>query len=119
MIAELPGLTEQDVKVTVDDNTLTISGLKERKEEKKDRNYHRIERSFGEFTRSLSLPKHVNASAINATFKNGLLEITLPKTIAEVPAAREIKLNAASTGSATIPLKPNGQLKSNGKAVLA
>src|ERR1019366_2684210 len=92
VIAELPGLEEKDVKVTVDDNVLTISGQKERKEEKKDRNYHRIERSFGEFTRSLSLPKHVKAGAINGTFKDGLLEITLPKTVAEVPAAREIML---------------------------
>jgi HSP20 family protein len=119
VIAELPGLAENNVKVTVDDNVLTISGQKEQKEEKKDRNYHRVERSFGEFTRSLSLPKNVIAGAINGTFKDGLLEITMPKTVAVVPAAREITLNSASTASATMPMKPNGQLKSNGKAVLA
>jgi len=115
VIAELPGLEEKDVKVTVNDNVLTISGQKERKEAKKDRNYHRVERSFGEFTRSMSLPKNVKASMINGAFKDGLLEITLPKTMTEAPAAREITLNAASSASTA---KPNGQLKSNGKSIV-
>ncbi len=119
MIAELSGLAEKDVKVTVNDNVLTISGQKERKDEKKDRNYHRIERSFGEFTRSMSLPKNVKANMIIGTFKDGLLEITLPKIAQETPATREIPLNAASTGSTTISMKPNGQLKTNGTVVPA
>ncbi|SRR5579883_2942748 len=112
ILAELPGLTENDVKVTVENDVLTISGQKERKEEKKERNYHRVERSFGEFIRSLSLPTNVNAKSILGTFKDGLLELTLPKIVQHTPASREIPLNVGiKTGT------PNGQRKNVGKSV--
>jgi HSP20 family protein len=94
IIGELPGLDEKDVKVTLNDDILTITGEKERKEEMKDRDYHRIERSFGTFTRSLSLPANVKANAVSATFRNGLLELTLPKMVTDKATVREIPLNA-------------------------
>lgn len=96
IFAELPGLRESDVKVTADNDMLTISGKKERTEEKSERNYHRVERSFGQFVRSLSLPKNVKANAVRGTFKDGLLELTLPKIAAEKQDTREIPLNAMS-----------------------
>jgi HSP20 family protein len=116
IISELPGMADDDVKVTVGEDLLTISGRKERKEEKKQRNYHRTERSFGEFVRSFSLPTNVKGSAIVGTFRNGLLELTLPKIVKDASVPREIQLNATN-GKPSI--QQNGQVKSVEKAVLA
>ncbi len=77
--AELPGLTKDDVKITLSEGLLTISGKKERKEEKKEKNYHRVERSFGEFTRQFELPKEYDEKKIIANFKDGILEVVIPK----------------------------------------
>lgn len=80
--AELPGLDEEDVEVTLANNVLTISG--EKKDEKQDRgkNYYRMERSYGSFKRSISVPLEVDTDKVEATFKQGVLTITLPKTAA-------------------------------------
>jgi HSP20 family protein len=77
--ADLPGLTEGDVSIEMHDNVLTISG--ERKFEHEDRQggYHRIERSYGAFRRSLTLPEGVDPEAIKASFDHGVLEIRVPK----------------------------------------
>ncbi|MFI5264454.1 MAG: Hsp20/alpha crystallin family protein [Candidatus Kapaibacterium sp.] len=83
IIAELPGMSKGDVKVSVADHTLTIKGRKERKEEKKDKNFHQIERSFGEFVREFGLPEASKEDRVQANFENGLLEITIPKEKAE------------------------------------
>ncbi|MDP4198600.1 MAG: Hsp20/alpha crystallin family protein [Bacteroidota bacterium] len=93
ILAELPGLSEHNVKVTADTDMVTISGKKERKDEKHEWDYQRTERSFGQFARSLSLPKNVKADAIRGTFRDGLLELTLPKIAAISPATREIPLH--------------------------
>lgn len=78
--AELPGMTKDDVKVTLIDNVLTVKGKKERKEEKKEKNFHRIERSFGEFIRQMELPPGLyKKEQITANIKNGLLEVSVPK----------------------------------------
>jgi HSP20 family protein len=77
--ADLPGLDQKDIEVTVEDGTLTIRGeRKEEKEEKKE-NYYCAERSYGAFLRSIPLPKGVEADKVKATFKKGVLEIHLPK----------------------------------------
>ncbi len=118
-------MSDDDVKVTVDANTLTISGQKERKDEKKGRNYHRAERSFGKFVRSFSMPKNVKEAAITGRFNDGLLELTLPKIVKDIPAVREIPLKSTSTnGNSTMikdhpSLKSNGHSKSEEKAVLS
>lgn len=91
---ELPGLTKDDVKITVDDeNILTIRGEKKREEKKEEKNYYRLERSFGAFVRSFPLPTEVKADAIDAKFTDGVLKITLPKIEPSKPKEREIRIN--------------------------
>ena len=94
LISELPGLDDQDVRVTVDNDVLTISGEKQRERETKKRNLHRVERTFGTFTRSMTLPKTVRADDIRGTFHHGLLEITMPKSPEGRATVREIPLGA-------------------------
>jgi HSP20 family protein len=77
--AELPGVARDDVKVGLDRNLLTISGERRLEQEEKRENYHRIERSYGQFFRSFSLPPNVNTEAIAAEFKDGVLKLSLPK----------------------------------------
>jgi HSP20 family protein len=78
--AEIPGLTKDEIDITLDGNTLTIKGEKKKEEEVKDEEYYRCERSYGAFSRSIELPVAVQTSKVNATFKDGVLQIRLPKT---------------------------------------
>lgn len=80
VMAELPGLDESDVEVSLLKNVLTISGEKKAETEDKGDNYHRIERSYGSFKRSVTLPAEVDTDAVDANFKNGILTVTLPKS---------------------------------------
>lgn len=91
--AELPGLTQDDVKVTVADGVLTIRGEKKHEEKQEERNYYRIERRFGEFVRQFALPENIKSSEIKAEFKNGVLGITIPKAMPEKPKELEIPIN--------------------------
>ncbi len=77
--ADLPGLTEGDVNVELDDNVLTISGERKSEHEERKDGYHRVERAFGRFSRSLRLPEGVNAEGIQANFDNGVLEVHIQK----------------------------------------
>ena len=77
--AELPGLNEEDVEITLLDTYLTISGEKKTESETQDTNYYRIERSYGKFQRAVNLPCEVVGDQADASFKNGILTITLPK----------------------------------------
>lgn len=90
--AELPGMKPEDVDVSVENNTITLKG--ERKFEKKDEgeNYHRVERSYGSFTRSFTLPRNVIGDQANAEFTNGVLRVSLPKR--EEEKARKIEVKA-------------------------
>jgi HSP20 family protein len=91
--ADLPGLEEKDIEVTVQDGSLVIRGeRKEEKEEKKE-NYYCSERTFGAFVRTLPLPTGVDADRVKATFKNGVLEVHLPK--AAEAKGRRIEVKAA------------------------
>lgn len=78
--AELPGMDEKDIEVTLDENALTVRGEKKQEREEKRRNYYFSERSFGSFTRVIPLPAEVDRDNIKARFSKGVLEITLPKT---------------------------------------
>ncbi len=78
--AEMPGMNKDDVKISIQDNLLTLKGEKKQEKEEKDKNYHRIERSYGSFCRSFQLPTSVKTDTIEASYKNGVLSITLPKT---------------------------------------
>ena len=88
--ADLPGLSEDDVQIEVRDNVLTISGERRTDQEDKQNGYYRIERSFGRFSRSLQLPGGVDSSAIEASFDQGVLEVTIPKPEERKPRRIEI-----------------------------
>jgi len=77
--AELPGMNENDIDVTLSHGHLVIRGEKHAESESQEKNFHRIERSFGSFQRSIALPAEVDAQKVDASFKNGLLNVTLPK----------------------------------------
>jgi len=78
--AELPGMKKEDIDITVTDHTMRISGEKKREEKVEKKDYHRIERSYGSFTRSFRLPDNVNGEKAKASFKDGVLEVRVPKT---------------------------------------
>jgi HSP20 family protein len=88
--AELPGMEKNDIEVNLTDHTLTIKGEKKKEEEIKEENYYRSERAYGSFVRTLELPREVHADKVKATFKNGVLEVRVPKT--EAAKAKEIKV---------------------------
>ena len=83
--AEIPGLKKEDIKLSVEDNVLTLSGERKVEKETDKKNYHRIERAYGKFERSFRLPKEVDAENIKANYKNGVLTVQLPKTEAVKP----------------------------------
>ncbi|HVM61304.1 MAG TPA: Hsp20/alpha crystallin family protein [Verrucomicrobiae bacterium] len=91
--ADLPGLTKDDVSVTLQENYLTIKGEKKQETEKKDANYFVSERVYGSFTRVVELPVAVDASKIDARFKDGVLHVTLPKTEEARPKQIEVKVS--------------------------
>ena len=88
--AELPGLDTKDIDISMNNGYLTIKGEKKNEKEERDENYHLIERSYGSFTRSVRLPREVQSDKITASFKNGILKITLPKS--EEAKKKEIKI---------------------------
>src|SRR2546421_881419 len=91
--AELPELKREDVKVTVENGVLTISGERKFEKEEKNKKYHRVERGYGTFMRSFTLPDDADANKIKAEFKNGLLTVHLPKS--EHAKPKQIEVNVA------------------------
>jgi HSP20 family protein len=88
--AELPGIDPKDIDISVNEGVLTIRGEKRQEKEEKEEGYHFAERSYGSFTRSIRLPREVQNDKINASYKNGVLKITLPKS--EEAKKKEIKI---------------------------
>jgi HSP20 family protein len=93
--ADLPGLSESDVNIEFDKNVLTISGERKSEQESRKAGYYRVERSYGSFRRSLTLPEGVDPEAINATFENGVLEVTVPKP--EQHTARKVQITVGGS----------------------
>lgn len=91
--AEIPGVNREDVSVTVEDGVLTIQGERKAEKEETGRKFHRIERSYGSFVRSFRLPQGVDDTAAKAEFKDGMLNITLPKSEQAKPRAVSIKVD--------------------------
>ena len=94
--ADLPGLTEADVNIEVQDGSLTISGERRAEHEQRERGWYRIERAFGSFNRSLTLPDGVDADRIEASFSNGVLEVRIPKPEERKPRRIEISPTEAN-----------------------
>lgn len=92
---EVPGVDENDVKVEIANDTLTIRGEKKQEKEEKDRNYYRMERSYGSFQRVLSLPEDADQEGVSATFKNGVLTVTMPRKAAPQAHVRQIEIQSA------------------------
>ena len=89
---ELPGVAKEDVRISVESNTLTIRGEKKQEKEEKNRSFHRVERSYGSFQRSFTLPSTVKNDKIDATFGSGILTITMPKSEEAKPKQIEVKV---------------------------
>ena len=106
--ADLPGLAEGDVNIEVQDGTLTISGERKAEHEQREKGWYRIERSFGSFNRSLTLPDGVDADRIEASFADGVLEVHIPKPEERKP--RRISISSA-TGNGTQPAEVEGTAK--------
>ena len=89
--AELPGVEQENVDITIADGVLTLKGEKKEEQEVKKENYHRIERNYGSFQRSISLPAGVQSDKAKAAYKDGVLRITMPKT--EEVKPKQIKID--------------------------
>lgn len=92
--AELPGLEPEDIHISMDHNTLTISGEKRAGKEEKDKRFYRVERSYGSFQRSIPLPDEIDEDKIDATFKRGVLRVKLPKTQAAQKRSKRIAIKS-------------------------
>lgn len=88
--AELPGMGKDDVEVNVSDGVITISGEKKKEEKVEKKDYYRLERSYGSFSRTVRLPSEIQSDKAEARFKDGVLEVTLPKT--EQAKKKEVKV---------------------------
>jgi HSP20 family protein len=92
--AELPGINPDDVEIRVEDNTLYLKGERKFEKEVKEQSYHRVERTYGTFTRTFSLPNSVDADKVSANYKDGVLTLTMPKR--EEAKPKTIKINVTS-----------------------
>jgi HSP20 family protein len=89
--AELPGMTKDDIAIEINENNLVLKGERKFQKDIKEESYHRIERSYGAFSRSFTLPDTVDRDKVSASFKEGILEITIPKIEGAKPKQIEIK----------------------------
>lgn len=90
--AEVPGMDKKDIHINLSEGLLTIKGEKKQEKEDKNENYHCVERRYGTFTRTMRLPFEVEADKVDATYKHGVLKLTLPKS--EPAKAKEIEIKS-------------------------
>jgi HSP20 family protein len=98
--ADLPGLSEDDVKIEVEDNVLTVSGERKAQHEQRGEGYHRLERSYGSFSRALTLPEGVDPEAVQASFDRGVLEVRIPKPEERKPRRVSISVGGGNGSAA-------------------
>lgn len=91
--ADLPGVSEDDVKIELEDNVLTLSGERKAAHQESKEGYYRVERAYGSFSRTLTLPEGVNADSISANFDRGVLEVRIPKPEQRKPRKVEISVS--------------------------
>jgi HSP20 family protein len=111
--ADLPGMSDEDVNVQLQDSVLTVSGERKAESEQQQEGYYRLERAFGAFSRSLTLPEGVNPDGVKAHFDRGVLEITIPKPEQKKPRQVRISVSGAEDaktieGTATADPQANG-----------
>jgi HSP20 family protein len=111
--ADLPGLSDRDVNVQLQDNVLTVSGERRAASEQQQEGYYRLERAFGAFSRSLTLPEGVDADAVKANFDRGVLEIKVPKPEQKKPRQVRISVSGGEgaetiEGAGTVDPRANG-----------
>jgi HSP20 family protein len=94
LTVEIPGVSDKDVSVDISGNTMTIRGEKKQEKEEKEKNYYRIERSYGAFQRVLSLPEDVEQGGIKASFKNGVLSITMPRKALPKGEVKQVQITS-------------------------
>jgi len=104
--ADLPGLTEADVNIELEDSVLTVSGERKAEHEERKEGYYRVERSSGTFSRSLTLPEGVNPDAVKASFDRGVLEVRVPKPEAKKP--RKVAISVGGGAPKTIEGSESG-----------
>lgn len=90
--ADLPDVKKEDVKVTVEDGVLAVEGERRMEKEEKDKKFHRIERSYGRFVRRMSVPTDVDQQKVEADFKDGVLNVHLPKSVVAKPKTVDVKV---------------------------
>lgn len=91
--ADLPEVKKEDIKLTVQDNVMSISGERKYEKEEKGKKYHRVERAYGSFMRSFTLPEDADGSKVNAEYKDGVLNVRLPKSEKAKPKSIEVKVS--------------------------
>src|SRR5437588_11942831 len=105
---EVPGIDEKDIDVRVENNTLTVQGERKIEKEEKEENYRRVERQYGSFTRTFTLPQTVDSEKVSANYDKGVLKISLPKKAEAKP--KQIKVNSGSQeGERTLEGKGPGK----------
>jgi HSP20 family protein len=90
--AEIPEMKKEDIKISVEDNVLSISGERKYEKEEKGKKYHRVERAYGRFLRSFTLPDDADGSKVGAEYKDGVLKVHLPKSEKAKPKTIEVKI---------------------------
>jgi HSP20 family protein len=105
--ADLPGVAESDVKIELDDNVLTVSGERNASHEENKQGYYRVERSYGTFSRTLTLPEGVDGDSIEASFDKGVLEVRIPKPEQRKPRKVEISVGASAPAIETTETPAN------------
>jgi HSP20 family protein len=104
---EVPGVSQQDINISLENNTLTVTGERKFEKNEKEENFHRIERRYGAFARSFTLPNTVDAEKVHAAYENGILNIQLAKRAEAKP--KQIKINVGSAQPAQKEIKGAGQ----------
>src|SRR3954471_16117147 len=111
--AELPGMRREDFDLSVENNVITLRGQRQFEKTDESDNYHRVERAYGSFTRSFTLPNTVTAEGANAEYKNGVLRVSLPKR--EETKARRIEVKGEGEAQKTIEAKTDGSEAASAK----
>lgn len=115
---EVPGIDEKDIDVRLENNTLTVHGERKIEKEEKEENYRRVERQYGSFTRTFTLPQTVDSEKVSATYDKGVLKIVLPKKAEAKPKQIKVNVGGTTEGGKTIDSKQPAakEVKSTEKA---